>query len=169
MTKRCERRPVSSFRLRPTSKRRAVDVSPPVTVRGCVGSTAAGAHEGRYRPIDIDRTPVAIRKPIAIGRMPGGLFRGKSGGTMSTAARPELPYPALFNTSAPHDRSTVVVVPFRSWREDRVCSVHCLLRSSVHGVNCEVRGSRRSSCPGECPKRKNRAARRLSAARALMG
>jgi hypothetical protein len=37
--------------------RRAVDVNPPVTVRTRAASTAAGAHQGRYRPIDIDRMP----------------------------------------------------------------------------------------------------------------
>jgi hypothetical protein len=36
---------------------RAVDVNPPVTVRARAASVAAGANEGRYRPIDIDRSP----------------------------------------------------------------------------------------------------------------
>jgi hypothetical protein len=43
-----------------TSKKResrAGDVNPPVRVRARAASVAAGAHEGRYRLIDIDRTP----------------------------------------------------------------------------------------------------------------
>ncbi len=37
--------------------RRAGDVNPPVTVRARVARTASGTHQGRYRPIDIDRSP----------------------------------------------------------------------------------------------------------------
>ena len=33
------------------------DVNPLVTVRARVGRTAAGTCQGRYRPIDIDRSP----------------------------------------------------------------------------------------------------------------
>jgi hypothetical protein len=40
--------------------RRAVDVNPPVTVRARPASAAAGTHQGRYRPIDIDRSPCMI-------------------------------------------------------------------------------------------------------------
>jgi hypothetical protein len=40
--------------------RRAVDVNPPVTVRARPASAAPGSHQGRYRPIDIDRTPGMI-------------------------------------------------------------------------------------------------------------
>jgi hypothetical protein len=42
-----------SLNRREKWERRAGDVNPPVTVR----SRAAGAHQVRYRPIDIDRTP----------------------------------------------------------------------------------------------------------------
>ena len=41
-------------------ERRAGDVNPPVTVRARPASDAAGAHQGRYRPIDIDRSPGMI-------------------------------------------------------------------------------------------------------------
>ena len=34
-----------------------MDVNPPVTVRARVARTASGTHQGRYRPIDIDRSP----------------------------------------------------------------------------------------------------------------
>jgi hypothetical protein len=37
--------------------RRAGDVNPPVSVRARVARTASGTHQGRYRPIDIDRSP----------------------------------------------------------------------------------------------------------------
>jgi hypothetical protein len=40
--------------------RRAGDFSPAVTVCNRAGSAAAGAHQGRYRPIDIDRSPGVI-------------------------------------------------------------------------------------------------------------
>jgi hypothetical protein len=39
---------------------RAGDVNSPVTVRARPTSAAAGAHQGRYRPIDIDRSPGMI-------------------------------------------------------------------------------------------------------------
>ena len=39
---------------------RAGDVNPPVTLRARPASAAPGTHEGRYRPIDIDRTPFRI-------------------------------------------------------------------------------------------------------------
>ena len=39
---------------------RAGDVNSPVTVRARPASGSAGAHQGRYRPIDIDRTPGVI-------------------------------------------------------------------------------------------------------------
>jgi hypothetical protein len=35
-------------------------VNIPVTVRNRAGNVAAGSHKGRYRPIDIDRTPHMI-------------------------------------------------------------------------------------------------------------
>jgi len=37
-----------------------VDVNPPVTVRARPARIEAGAHQGRYRPIDIDRSPFLI-------------------------------------------------------------------------------------------------------------
>jgi hypothetical protein len=37
--------------------RRAGNVNPPVTARARAASDAAGAHQARYRPIDIDRSP----------------------------------------------------------------------------------------------------------------
>ena len=49
--------------------RRAVDVNPPVTVRARAARTAAGTHQGRYRPIDIDRTPFMMENR----RVNGGL------------------------------------------------------------------------------------------------
>ena len=39
---------------------RAGDVNPPVTVRARAASAAAGAQKGRYRPIEIDRSPGMI-------------------------------------------------------------------------------------------------------------
>jgi hypothetical protein len=49
--------------------RRAGDVNPPVTVRARVASAAPGAHQGRYRPIDIDRSPFMMENR----RVNGGL------------------------------------------------------------------------------------------------
>jgi len=36
-----------------------MDVNPPVTVRARAASAAAGAYQGRYRLMDIDRSPFA--------------------------------------------------------------------------------------------------------------
>ena len=51
------RTPEVVFRTCPHVTRRAGDVNSPVTVRARVARTASGTHQGRYRPIDIDRSP----------------------------------------------------------------------------------------------------------------
>ncbi len=50
---------VLSFTAKKQS-RRAGDVNPPVRVRARAASAAAGAQKGRYRPIEIDRSPGMI-------------------------------------------------------------------------------------------------------------
>jgi hypothetical protein len=44
-----------------------VDVNLPVTVRDRADSAAAGSREGRYRPIDIDRSPGITKKKSGKG------------------------------------------------------------------------------------------------------
>jgi hypothetical protein len=46
-----------------------VHVNPPVTVRARPASVAQGAHQGRYRPIDIDRTPFMIETTRVYGAL----------------------------------------------------------------------------------------------------
>ena len=55
---------------------RAGDVNPPVTVRARPARAAAGAHEGRYRPIDIDRTPFSFVAVLESTSTPLGFSRG---------------------------------------------------------------------------------------------
>jgi hypothetical protein len=52
---------VEVLRITPKKRaRRAGDVNPPVRVRARPASAAPGAHQERYRPIDIDRSPGVI-------------------------------------------------------------------------------------------------------------
>jgi hypothetical protein len=57
-----------------------VHVNPPLTVRARPASVAPGAHQGRYRPIDIDRTPFMIETRRVYGAL-------KVHGTMTCAGK----------------------------------------------------------------------------------
>jgi hypothetical protein len=60
-----------------------MDVNPPVTVRTRAASVAPGAHEGLYRPIDIDRTPFMIETRRVYGLL-------KVHGTLTCVSKQKL-------------------------------------------------------------------------------
>ena len=101
--------------------RRAVDVNLPVTVRARPASAAAGAHQERYRPIDIDRSPGMIGSRRFNGERVLQSIR------TTRKSRPlGVPLVRCSTTQAnrgksPHMLGKQIGTDFSVWKRDREC------------------------------------------------